>query len=140
MSETLTANEEQLFTSFERVCLFSAAHALIVQQTVLFLALPLIVCCWICFDKLHQALDDSDRIVLDSTFGSISGVAAKYGLGGNLPPFEQRSAKELSASIIHEICELEEEAQGLALQRNREAREVRRYRDVLLLAHFLHIC
>jgi hypothetical protein len=74
---------------------------------------------------LYQALDESDRIMLDSTFGSISGIVTKYGLGDNSRPFEHKSVKEISSALMQEICEQEEEEQGLALQRNREAREVR---------------
>jgi hypothetical protein len=72
----------------------------------------------------QQALDESDRIALGESFGSISGIATKYGLGSNSQPFEHASVKEISSAMIKEICEQEEEEQGLALQRNREAREV----------------
>ncbi len=77
----------------------------------------------------QQALDESDRIVLDSTFGSISGIAQKYGLDAHSRTFDNIPVKQVGSAMIREICEQEDEEQGLALQRNREAREVRMFRD-----------
>jgi len=59
----------------------------------------------------------------------LSGIAAKYGLHGSERLLEQSTVKEISSAILKELCEQEEEEEGLALQRNREAREVRMPRD-----------
>jgi hypothetical protein len=81
----------------------------------------------------RQALDESDRIaLLDDSFGSISGIVTKYGLGSYSQQLEHGSVKEISSAMIKEICEEEEEEQGLALQRNREAREVRKLREAVM--------
>ena len=73
---------------------------------------------------LPQALSESTSIILDTSFGSISGIAEKFGVDGSegLP---RTSAKEIASAILQDICEQEEERQGLSHQRNREAREVR---------------
>ena len=80
----------------------------------------------------RQALDESGRIALDDSFGFISGILTKYGLGSYSQPLEHGSVKEISSAMIKEICEEEEEEQGLALQRNREAREVRKLREAVM--------
>ena len=76
-----------------------------------------------------QSLDESASIILSTSFGSLSGIAAKYGLHGSERLLEQSTVKEISSAILKELCEQEEEEEGLALQRNREAREVRMPRD-----------
>ncbi len=72
----------------------------------------------------QQALEQSTGIILETSFGSISGIAAKYGLDGGEGLSSLGSAKAIGSAILQEICEHEEEEQGLSHQRNREAREV----------------
>ncbi len=50
---------------------------------------------------------------------------AKYGLDGSGELSSLGSAKAIGSAMLQEICEQEEEVQGLSHQRNREAREVR---------------
>ena len=80
-------------------------------------------CC--CFHvvepTLQQALDDSASVALHPSFGSVSGIAEKYGLASLTTA---ASVQDTASAMLHEIREQEEEEQGTALQRNREAREV----------------
>jgi hypothetical protein len=76
-----------------------------------------------------QALDHCEGIILDASFGSVSGIAARYGLDRSEGPgspvsARARSSQHVISAILQELEELEEEERGSALQRNREAREV----------------
>jgi hypothetical protein len=110
LSEMLTVNEQALFLAAEQ------ARSVYPPRLI-----SDIVC-----DQLFlpQALSESTSIILDTSFGSMSGIAEKFGVDGSegLP---RTSAKEIASAIMQEICEQEEEGQGLSHQRNREAREVR---------------
>jgi hypothetical protein len=77
---------------------------------------------------LSQALDCSTGVIFDSSFGSISGIATKHGLGGSEGLLAHGSTKEIGSSMLQEICDEEEDWQGLSHQRNQEAREVRQRR------------
>jgi len=52
-----------------------------------------------------------------------------YGLNGSERLLERSTVKEIGSAVLQELCEQEEEEEGLALQRNREAREVQICRD-----------
>ncbi len=82
-------------------------------------------CCFHVFEPtLQQALDDSASVALHPSFGSVSGIAAKYGLASSDAWTTAASVQDTASAMLHEIGEQEEEEQGTALQRNREAREV----------------
>jgi hypothetical protein len=79
---------------------------------------------------LHlQCLDESSSIILDTSFGSLSAIATKYGLYGSEPLQQQNSVTEIGTAILQDLREQEEDDEGLALQRNREAHEVREARN-----------
>jgi hypothetical protein len=61
---------------------------------------------------------------LHPSFGSISGIVAKYGLTISDESTAAASVKETGSAMLDEIRQQEEEEQDVAVQRNREAREV----------------
>jgi hypothetical protein len=73
---------------------------------------------------LQQALDESAGIALHPSFGSISGIAAKYGLTSSDLSTTTATVQDTASAMLSEIGEQEEQEQDAALQRNREAREV----------------
>ncbi len=82
-------------------------------------------CCFRVFEPtLLQALDESASVALHPSFGSISGMAAKYGLMSSDAWTTTATVHDTASAMLLEIREQEEEEQGAALQRNREAREV----------------
>jgi hypothetical protein len=82
-------------------------------------------CCFHVYEPtLQQALHDSASVALHPSFASISGIAAKYGLASSDAWTTAACVQDTASAMLQEIREQEEEEQGTALQRNREAREV----------------